>query len=165
MTVTVTVDLADLERIIFAASAVKQIEASLAAFKRDPFVQPHLEFTDAAKRLEGAMNHAKRAARAREDTLIDYNEPPNKVEMAALKRVFDEKLPFMFIKANEKAPDPKLNEVMSVFDRLEAKGLVRMGQVVTGIVWAGHNHPDLRKEAKFAVALTDRGMDIAREIA
>jgi hypothetical protein len=155
----VTVDLADLERIIFAASAVKQIESLLAAFKRDPFIKPHLEFTDASLRLEGVMNSAKRsAASARGDTLVNYDEPLNEDEMKLLRRFVDAEGegPIWFISAKDKAP-ADARKAMSTYDRLAAKGMVRMGQVVSGVVWAGQDRPDLRVEPRFAVALTERG--------
>jgi hypothetical protein len=86
----VTVQLADLERIIFAASVIKPIENALAAFKNDPFVKPHLAFGEAAKRLEEAMRRAQRsAASARGDTLVDYNAPPDETEMELLRSLFE----------------------------------------------------------------------------
>ena len=38
---TVTVDLEDLEKIVFATSVIKTIESTMAARKNDPFVRPH----------------------------------------------------------------------------------------------------------------------------
>ena len=42
---TVTVDLADLEKLVFAAAAIKTIESALQQRRNDPFVREHLDFT------------------------------------------------------------------------------------------------------------------------
>jgi hypothetical protein len=164
----VTVQLADLERIIFAASVIKPIENALATFKRDPFVKPHLDFGEAAKRLEEAMRHAQRsAASARSDTLVDYNAPPDETEMELLRSLFEKTdggMLYTVIAAEERAPGPGSKEVMSTYDRLAAKGLIRMGQVVSEILWPGQERPDLRVEQKFAVAFTARGADVAQAL-
>jgi len=38
-----------------------------------------------------------------------------------------------------------------------AKGCIKMGQLVSGIVWAGEEHPFLEKMPSFGVAITLRG--------
>lgn len=147
----VTVDLEDLERIVYAASAVKQIEGALAAWKRDPFVQPHLEFTPAQKRLESAMRNAKRAAA---DTVVKYDEPLTEEEASMLSEVVDSFVA-VEITASEKAPKP--GELMSIYDRLAAKGAVEIGQKLNGVLWAGADRPEIVPVPKYLVRETARG--------
>jgi hypothetical protein len=162
--VPVTVDLADLERIIFAAAAIKQIDQLLNARKNDPFIRPHLEFRDAALRLESAMNDAKRSARPREDTLIDYNAPLTEAEVNVMRSLIRDSKTwtyegFSVIHSKDRPPgENERGEQMGVYDRLAAKGCVVIGQCVSGVVWAGEDRPALRAEPEFAVKTTPRGV-------
>ncbi len=155
----VTVDLADLEALVFASAAVKNIEALFAVRKQDPFVQPHLEVSASLERCAAAMRNAKRAAAG---TVVNWDEPLTKVQANALRYV---------LKAmNEKksgwqlfviSPEDKAarGEQMSVFDVLAAKGCLRMGQFVDGVLWAGSAAADIKADAEkgYAAQVTDRG--------
>lgn len=147
----VTVDLVDLETIVFATAAIKTIEGALAARHNDPFVQPHLDFTEAHNRLATEMRNAKRADA---DTLVAWNGTLDDEEIRCLKG-FDE--PFLVIEPKDKAP--KFGQQMSIFDQLAAKGCVEIGQVVSGVVWPGRDRPDIRTDPYYAVRMTQRGYD------
>jgi len=156
----VTVDLEDLERIVFAASAVKAIEGSLAAWRRDPFVQPHLDFTDAQKRLESAMRNATRGQLG---TLVNFDAPLTKEEINALQYVMgacDAKNPglALFVISPEDKGEP--GRQMSVYDQLAAKGCIEVGQFVQGVVWAGADRPQIVADPKgYAARPTRRGLE------
>lgn len=159
---SVQVDLDDLETIVFAAAAIKNIEGVLSARKRDPFMQPHLEFTAAHDRLATAMRNAKREL-ASGDTLVAYNEPLTKEEANALRYVAkasEDKTPgiSVFVISPEDKGEPGV--AMSVYDRLAAKGCLEMGQFVQGIVWAGAPAPQITADPKgYAARLTPRGRE------
>ena len=148
---TVTVDLADLETIVFATGVIKTIEGALNSFKRDPFVQPHLNYTEAHNRLAALMRDAQRADAG---TLIPYNEPLGKQELVRLR---DASSSGFYISRDDKVPEE--GEDMSIWDRLMSKGVIVMGQVVTGVVYSGA--PSVEQlvvdPQRFAVKITDRG--------
>lgn len=148
----VTVDLDDLETIIFATGAIKTIEGVLASRRSDPFVQPHLDFKAAHDRLGSAMRDVRRAEAG---TLVNYSEPLTVEEVTALREIdFGKDV----LSQDEKAPNKKKKESMSVYDRLAAKGMVVMGNFVRGVVWAGASAPEIVPDPKgFAIKLTNRG--------
>lgn len=157
----VTVDLADLERIVFAAGVIKTIEGAIASHKRDPFVQPHLDFTEAHNRLATAMRNASRAEAG---TLVNFEDPLTKEEANALTYVKkacdgDDRnpgLPFFTISVPDKA---EAGRAMSVYDQLQAKGCVKVGQWITGVVWPGEVSPSISADPDrgYAAVITQRG--------
>jgi hypothetical protein len=161
----VTVDLADLETIVFATGAIKAIESALASRRQDPFVRPHLDYTAAHDRLATAMRNALRAEAG---TLVPFDEPLTKTELRALRYVLDATDPnkgahkksgvadWFVISGADKAAE---GEKMSVYDRLAAKGCLQIGQFVTGVVWAGAPAPEVKADPDrgFAAKITDRG--------
>lgn len=153
----VTVDLDDLKTLVFAASVVKQIEGALASFKRDPFVQPHLNFMPALKRMETAMRNAERAHAG---TLVNFDEPLSPAEKEALYEVEGS----TDISLHEKG---KLlpGESMSVIDRLIAKGCIEIGKIVHGVVWAGEDAAHLTADPElYRARLTPRGRQKLSEL-
>jgi hypothetical protein len=164
----VSVDLEDLERIVFAAAAIKSIENTLEARKRDPFMRTHLDFTAAHNRLTSAMRNA---TRAQADTLVKWDEPLEKDEIDQLKIIDayleatddDRQLPFYIISVKDKLPPKDMQ--MSLIDRLAAKGCVIIGRFSTGVVWPGEDRPELSIDPKgFAVKITDRGRNKLGEV-
>lgn len=154
---TVTVALEDLEALVFATGAIKNIEGALASFKQDPFVKPYLTFTDAHNRCATAMRNAKRADA---DTLIKFDEPLTDEEREILAHVNE--YDAMFLSPREKAP--KAGQQMSIYDQLAAKGCVVIAQCLTGFMWAGASAPEIKIDPKgFAVKLTDRGRQKLKE--
>jgi hypothetical protein len=147
---TVTVDLEDLRKLVYATGAMKAIEGILDTRKRDPFVELGKPFTEAHDRIAAAMRDIDRG---NADTAVKYNEPLTEEEYKALKNLDG------WITRKQKAPDPKKNETMSVWDRLAAKGCVVIGQAVTGIVWAGAPSVSdvIANPDKFPIRLTERG--------
>lgn len=155
----VTVDLADLETLVWATAALKTIEGTLANRMVDPFVRPHLNFTEAHERCAAAMRNA---TRAQTGTAVAWDEPLTKVQANTLRYVLkamNEKKSgwqlFVISPADKAAP----GELMGEFDRLAAKGCLRMGQFVDGVMWAGASAPDIKADADkgYAAQVTDRG--------
>ena len=151
----VTVDYDDLETIVFATAAIKAIEGALAARKSDPFSRPHLDFTAAHDRLASAMRNAKRSES--NDTVIKFSDPLSDDEMDTLKLIDSicDEHSYMTLEGKDKAP----GQVMSVYDQLAAKGCVEIGQLLSGIIWAGAAAPELSKKPTYAVRLTARGRE------
>lgn len=157
----VTVDYDDLERIVYAASAIKQIEGALVSFRRDPMVQRLGDFIPAQKRLESAMRNAKRAELG---TLVNYDEPLTPEEssnLAYIKAACEDRDPpgglfGLFVISPEDKAEP--GRAMSPYDRLAAKGMIEIGQFVQGVVWAGADAAQLTADPKgYAARLTARG--------
>ena len=153
----VTVDYDDLETIVFATAAIKAIEGALAARKSDPFVRPHLDFTAAHDRLASAMRNAKRSES--NDTVIKFSDPLSDDEMDMLKIIGSicDDYSYMTLEGKDRAP--KHGQVMSVYDQLAAKGCVEIGQLLSGIIWAGAAVPEPSKGPTYAVRLTARGRE------
>lgn len=147
---TVSVDLADLEKLVFVTGAIKAIESALDQRKRDPFVIQHLDFSDAHNRLASAMRNAQRGNAG---TLINYNEPLTEEELELLKKVE----PGFWITKKQKAP--LRGQEMSIWDRIMCKGYIEIGQVVSGAIFAGSTQVEsvVADPDCFAVRLTARG--------
>lgn len=142
---SVTVDLDDLEKLVMATGAIMAIEAAINARQHDPFVRAVLPLTEANNRLATAMRNAKRASA---DTLVKWNEPLTEDELRALREIDGGKFS---ITPTEKVSDPD-------FDRLSAKGMIRLGQKLHGILWAGDKLPRWQVDPScYAVEITDRG--------
>lgn len=155
----VSVDIEDLERIVFATGAIKSVENALSAYKRDPFIAPHLNYAEAHDRLSEAMRHARRAEA--NDTLVKFDEPLTSEEASALRYVAsacDARKPGLDVFVI--SPADKASDTMSVYDRLAAKGAIQVGQFIEGVVWAGAAGPDLiASEKGYAARLTARGKE------
>ena len=56
---------------------------------------------------------------------------------------------------------------MSIWDRLMSKGMIAMGQVVTGVVYAGASSVEqvIVDPERFAIRLTDRGRNELMKVA
>jgi hypothetical protein len=149
---TVTVDLADLEALVFSTGAMKSIEGILATRKNDPFVRPHLDITAAHQRLAAEMRNAKRAAAG---TAVAWDEPATTAEQAWLAR-FEEN-PVIHVSAERR--NPSTDRYDPAVDRLAAKGMLVIGQVVSGVLWAGEERPELVPDTTiYALKITARGM-------
>lgn len=152
----VTVDLEDLKSLVFASSAIKTIESTLASHKRDPFVQAAAPLTEANDRLASAMRNAERAAAG---TAVAWDAPLTNEEVKALKyieKATGAKTPGIAVFVI--SPADKVDE--PVYDQLAAKGMVEMGQFVQGIAWAGAPAAQLVADEKgYAARLTARGRE------
>lgn len=148
----VTVELEDLETIVFATAVIKQIENALQARKRDPFVQPHLDYSKAHTNLVAAMNSAKRANAG---TLIDWNGELTYTEVTFLRevdRLFQKTSAYL-----ELLGEFRIKEEFYFVDSLAAKGCIQIGQSIVGAVWPGDNQAQIRPYPTFQVRITDRG--------
>ena len=146
---TVTVNLEDLERIVFATAVIKQIECALTARNNDPFVKPHLDYADAHDRLATAVRHAQRSNAG---TLFDWDGELTETELTYLKSVIDGDW-----------MSPRYRVEHREIDSLAAKGCIILGQLVSGVVWVGAKQPELGVDPKgFAVKVTDRGKEKLR---
>lgn len=160
---TVSVDLDDLESLIFATAAIKAIEQALVSTRRDPFVAPHLARTDAHNRLAEAARHARRSLSGG-STAVPWDEPLTDEEADALKTVFDAEEtskrngtpPYSVISGDWKAPRAN-GEKIGIFDRLAAKGAVSIGQLAAGVVWPGAAQAELIPRPEYGIKLTARG--------
>lgn len=155
----VTVDLADLETLVITAGAIKTIEGVLATRRDDPFVRPHLDFTAAHDRLASAVRNATRAEAG---TLVNFDAPLTKTEARLLTgirfaiegraaRKDGVNLPWFRLSGPDKADGE--------YESLAAKGCIRMGQAVTGAIFAGDKQATIVPDADrgYLVELTDRG--------
>ena len=169
----VTVDLDDLEKVVMATGAIKTIEQALNTRRHDPFVPPESAYTDAHKRLASAMLNAKRSTA---DTVVKFDEPLTDEEGKALQRAAKEKTKLetpsgqvrtdlFLIATQQKIPDE--GEVMSVWDRLAAKGCIVMGSVVNGVLWAGADRitDAMVDHGGYAIKITDRGREKLLQVA
>lgn len=148
---SVTVDLSDLERIVFATSAIKGVEAALTQAKNDPFVRPHMQYAEAHDRLASAMRNAMRSEA--NDTLVKFDEPVTKGELKLLRQCPNDRV--ITIQATEK----------TAWDPLSAKGCIEMGTLVTGYIWPGKERPDLFPNPEgYAVRITPRGISKREEL-
>lgn len=153
----VEVELDDLETVIFASAAIRNIESTIAQAKQDPFVKTHLACTEAHDRLVGAMNSARRSAA---DTKIGWDDPLTKEEQKLLDEIADKaKEMGEYHNITAKDREPKKGSAMSVIDSLASKGCVRIGQAVSGVVWPGDKQATLAPADFFIVAVTPRGKD------
>ena len=153
---TVVVDLDDLRALVFATAAIKGIEAALDQRKRDPFVGEHLDnLTAAHQRVATAMVQAERAGTG---TATDWDAPLTTEEIKAMRYVADavagrqKGFNLFVISAADKMDEP-------VYDRLQAKGMLQVGQFVQGVVWAGADRPEITADPKgYGARLTIRGL-------
>lgn len=141
------VEFEDLETIVFATAVIKQIETALAARKQDPFVRPHLTYTNAHNNLTAAMNSAQRA---QADTSVAWDGELTEKEIKLLED---------FVAVPVFEIDGEYRKKHKEIDTLSAKGCVRVGQLVSGAVWPGESKADIKPVAGFAVAITQRGKD------
>lgn len=143
----VEVELDDLETLIFATSVIKVIEGALQQRKSDPFVKPHLEYTQASEALTAAMNGARRS---QADTKIAWDGALSHNEADLLKE---------FVASNTFEITGEFRLKTKEVDSLAAKGCIRIGQLVSGAVWPGQPQADIRPVEGFALAITQRGKD------
>lgn len=152
---SVTVDIEDLERLVWATAAIKQIEAALAQRSRDPFVRPHLDFAAAHDRCAAAMRNARRAEAGTAIAWDGALEQDEAVYLGTLKVKGSEGLVHL-ISGSERLQHPEV-------DRLSAKGCVVIGQCAAGVHWAGQDTIEWRASPEFAVKVTPRGRDKFKE--
>jgi hypothetical protein len=153
----VTVDLADLETLVFTTGALKTIEGALQARKSDPFVQPHLNFTEAHNRLAAAMRDATRGMA---DTVVPWDGELDKDEIEHLSALLADEDESLFTTIT-----PTWRRANPAIDRLMCKGMIEIGQVVKGVVWAGSDRPEIKPDQGFALRTTKRGRDKLRKLA
>jgi hypothetical protein len=162
---SVTVDLADLERLVMTTGAIKAIEQAMHQRRNDPFVREHLNFTEAHDRLATAMRNAQRS-KSSNNTLVEFDGSLEDDEVKVLLRLKDADRQGWFYKigTKEKLGSYLKDNKLSVFDRLSAKGMCIIGQLCEGAVFAGEPGPQIRPTLGFAVKVTDRGRAKVAEI-
>ena len=149
---SVSVDLDDLEKLVLTSGVMKTIEGLLVARKNDPFVRPHLEFSEAHDRLATAMRNARRVDAG---TLVPWDGELDAEEVSLLR---DADKGGLWLTVSERMPS-RPSEDMSVADRLMCKGCVIIGHFVTGVSFAGST-PELTVDPKgFPIRITDRGRE------
>jgi hypothetical protein len=146
----VTVDLADLETLVYTSGVLKTIEGALQSRKTDPFVRPYLNFTEAHDRLAAAMRNATRGTA---DTLVKWDEPLEAYERAFLVDLIKNE-----DVGNSQIITPDYRLDHPEIDRLMCKGAIVIGQLCKGILWGGKNEIEWSPDpAGFAVESTARG--------
>lgn len=143
----VEVELDDLETLVFSTSVIKAVEQALQQRKQDPFIKPHLEFTQASEALTAAMNHARRAHAG---TATEWDGALTDKEIELLKE---------FAASNVFEVTGEFRLKTKEVDSLAAKGCIKIGQLVAGAVWPGEPKADIKPVAGFALAITPRGND------
>ena len=159
----VTVDLDDLEALVWGSGAIKAIEASLASFRRDPFTPNPEVISQAHERLATAVRQAKRDGAG---TAVDFNEPLTSAELKLLRKTAvnaaathkrGAPFPVTLINTKDKVGD---------YDRLAAKGCIVIGTTGAAFVFPGQKDPLLIIEPnKLGVMITPRGSDRLDETA
>lgn len=151
----VEVEAKDLETIVFATAAIKKIESALSTRKHDPFVKPYLEFNEAHNNLNTALIHAKRSENSKE-----YATPwDGELSIKEIKYLQDVSCYMTYKTVSGEERNPASSAYNDVVDSLMAKGCIKMGQLVSGIVWNGEDQPFLEKMPSFGVAITSRGLE------
>lgn len=143
----VEVDLEDLETIIFATAVIKTIETQLAARRVDPFIKPHLAYSNAHDNLVSAMNSARRGS---EQLQTLWNGELTEDELSFLTEL--DKIIVLEV-------DGEHRRKSEWIDSLASKGCLMIGQCVAGAVWPGADKADLKPVAMFAIKITRRGHD------
>jgi len=151
----VEVDIKDLETLVFATAAIKKIETALSTRKHDPFVKPYLEFNEAHNNLTTALTHAKRSQNS-----ANYATPwDGELSIKEIKYLQDVACYTTYKTVSGEERNPASQGYNDVVDSLMAKGCIKMGQLVSGIVWSGEDQPFLEKMPSFGVAITPRGRE------
>jgi hypothetical protein len=161
----VEVELEDLETIVFATAAIKQIENALSGRKNDPFVRPYLQYSEAHSNLTTAMTHAKRS---KEAYATPWNGELSEEEITYLQSLdaFDRNKE----RRNSLNPDgyDKVSGDQRIkhqeIDSLLAKGCIKMGTLCYGVLWSGESQPSLRQTPEFATMITPRGRTKLEEV-
>lgn len=156
----VTVDLADLETLVFATGVIKQIEGQLASYKSDPFVKPHLNYTSAVNNLVTAMNSAKRGSA---DTVINWNDPISKFDEAVLQHFEEATALGLEIQTGGMREGTVSKEFQESVNNLVCKGYLEKGQSVSGAIWSSSTTPELRPLPVYRARITKRGIDKLNE--
>lgn len=147
----VEVEIEDLETIVFATAAIKTIETALQQRKQDPFVKPYLDFTNAHNNLVAAMNGARRAEA---DTATKWDGQLTKNELYLLGE-----FAATLTAGNEIKFDGEYRLKTPEVGTLMAKGCIRVGQGVVGVVWPGDKQASIKPISYYLVDVTKRGQD------
>jgi hypothetical protein len=154
---TVEVDLDDLEALIYASAAIKNIESAIVTYKRDPFVQQMQgKFLPAQKRLETLVRNAKRSA-ARRDTVVHFDAPLTEAMAKFLVRLYAQRDQYGYSSI-------EFSYKLQV-DDLAVRGMIEPGQYVYGGQWTGDDYPIVRIDpAYLMVRFTVRGEEEATRL-
>jgi hypothetical protein len=150
----VSVDLQDLETLVFATGAIKLIEAALHQRSNDPFVPQDNEIRSAHDRLAAVARNAKRGSLG---TAVNWVDPLTDKEAVMLKKI-EARCEKGAFKAWAVKPEYRL-EHMEI-DSLGAKGCVVLGQALEGVLWAGAERPEFKPDPDwYLVKVTPRGRE------
>ena len=156
----ITVNLEDLETLIFAAGSVKAIEAAMDTRKRDPFVPPQNKITESISRLAG---EARSARRSKETYATAWDDPLTAEEEKCLHDV---------CKNYDPTADRERRMIVvgttfrqGLIHNLANKGMVAVGTAAFAVIWPGADQPEFWPDPfKFYVRPTPRGLSKWREL-
>lgn len=160
----VTVNLDDLEKVIFGTAAVKTIEAAMDARKRDPLIPPRRDLSDALQRLTDA---ARSVRRGQETYITPWDEPLDNAENQTLNYVCANYDPADWDKRMTRidVTDYANQRITTTFDQLANKGMVVIGNPVIGVIWPGADQPEFRPDpTHYLVKPTARGLAKWKEL-
>ena len=163
----ITVNLEDLETLIFAAGSVKAIEAAMDTRKRDPFVPPQNKITESINRL---ASEARSARRSKETYATAWDGPLTAEEEKWLDDVCknydpaDRERRMIVVTADElygRAGTFRHGPIHNLVN----KGMVAIGTAAFAVIWSGADQPEFWPDPfRFYVMPTPRGLGKWQEL-
>lgn len=167
----ITINLEDLETLIFAAAAVKSIEIAIDTRKRDPFVPKEAPIAAALQRLSA---DARSARRSKETYATPWDGELGDDEKKWLERICKDydpnnrELRTLLISADVlygRDKDPTLAPRQGPIHALSNKGMLAIGTAAAAVVWPGADQPEFWPLPNYFYLMpTPRGLRKWREI-
>ena len=164
----ITVNLEDLETLIFAAGVVRSIEAAMDTRKRDPFVPSRYKIAEATNRL---ASEARSARRYKETYATAWDGPLTAEEEKWLDDACknydpaDREGRMIVVEANELYGGGGMTFRQGPIHDLANKGMVAIGTAAFAVIWLGADQPEFWPDPfKFYVRPTPRGLSKWREL-
>jgi hypothetical protein len=146
---TVSVEYEDLETLVWATSVLKNIESLLVQRKSDPFIKPHLDFTEAHNRCASVMRNSQRSSK---DTVVPWDGELDDKE--------DKFLVWLYREGGRADLTADYRERFPEAERLMCKGMIDIGQRVRGVKWPGEPQVEFSlNPTGLAVRITYRGLE------
>lgn len=164
----ITINLEDLETLIFGTAAVKAIEIAMDTRKRDPFVPNNQKITEALNRLS---TEARSARRSKETYITPWDGPLDEGERGCLEnfcidydpnnredRVTTILASVLYGKGGPALPGGPIHGLAN-------KGMIAIGTAAKAVIWPGADQPEFWPDPSlFYVTPTPRGLRKWQEI-